>query len=34
MQFTTVRSNEKDYDLYLNPENLVHRNYEDGKNVS
>ena len=34
MQFTTVRSKEKDYDMYLKSENLVHSNQEDGKNVS
>ena len=33
MQFTTVRSKEKD-DIYLNPEKLVHSNQEHGKNVS
>ena len=34
MQFTTVRSNEKDYDMYLKSKNLVHSNQKDGKNVS
>ena len=34
MQFTTVRSKEKDYDIYLKSEKLVHSNYEHGKNVS
>ena len=34
MQFTTVRSKEKDYDIYLNPEKLVHNQQEHGKNVS
>ena len=34
MQFTTVRSKEKDYDMYLKSENLVHSKQEDGKNVS
>ena len=34
MQFTTVRSKEKDYDMYLKSENLVHSNQEDEKNVS
>ena len=28
MQFTTVRSKEKDYDIYLKSEKLVHSNYE------
>ena len=31
MQFTTVRSKEKDYDIYLQSEKLVQSNYEDGK---
>ena len=31
MQFTTVRSKEKDYDIYLKSENLVHSNQEYGK---
>ena len=34
MQFTTVRSKEKDYDLYLKSEKLVHRQQEHDKNVS
>ena len=34
MQFTTVRSKEKDYDIYLKSEQLVHSNQEDVKNVS
>ena len=34
MQFTTVRSKEKDYDIYLKSEKLVHRQQEHGKNVS
>ena len=34
MQFTTVRSKEKDYDIYLKSEKLVHREQEHGKNVS
>ena len=34
MQFTTVRSKEKDYDIYLKLENLVHSNQEHEKNVS
>ena len=34
MQFTTVRSKEKDYDLYLKSEKLVHSNQEHEKNVS
>ena len=34
MQFTTVRSNEIDYDIYLNSEKLVHSQYEHEKNVS
>ena len=34
MQFTTVRSKEKDYDMYLKSEKLVHRNQESDKNVS
>ena len=37
MQFTTVRSKEKDYDIYLKSEKLVHRKnvsqlFESGKN--
>ena len=34
MQFTTVRSNEKDYDIYLKSEKLVHSQQEHEKNVS
>ena len=34
MQFTTVRSKEKDYDIYLKSEKLVHSNYEHEKNGS
>ena len=34
MQFTTVRIKEKDYDIYLKSENLVHRQQEHEKNVS
>ena len=34
MQFTTVRSKEKDYDIYLKSEKLVHNHQEHGKNVS
>ena len=34
MQFTTVRSKEKDYDIYLKSEKLVHNLYEHDKNVS
>ena len=34
MQFTTVRSKERDYDIYLKSEKLVHSQYEDEKNVS
>ena len=34
MQFTTVRSKVKDYDIYLNSEYLVHRQQEHEKNVS
>ena len=34
MQFTTVRSKEKDYDIYLNSEKLVHSQQENEKNVS
>ena len=32
MQFTTVRSKEKDYDNYLKSEKLVHSNQEHEKN--
>ena len=34
MQFTTVRSKEKDYDIYLKTEKLVHSQQEHEKNVS
>ena len=34
MQFTTVRSKEKDYDIYLKSEKLVHRQQEHKKNVA
>ena len=34
LQFTTVRSKEKDYDLYLMSEKLVHSQQEHKKNVS
>ena len=34
MQFTTVRSKEKDYDIYLMSEKLVHSQQENEKNVS
>ena len=34
MQFTTVRSKEKDYDIYLKLEKLVYRKQEHEKNVS
>ena len=34
MQFTTVRSKEKDYDNYLKSEKLVHSQQEHEKNVS
>ena len=34
MQFTTVRSKKKDYDIYLKSEKLVHSQYEHEKNVS
>ena len=33
MQFTTVRSKEKDYDIYLKSETLVHSQQEHEKNV-
>ena len=33
MQFTTVRSKEKDYDIYLKSEKLVHSNQEHDKNA-
>ena len=32
MQFTTVRSKEKDYDIYLKSEKLVHSQQEHEKN--
>ena len=34
MQFTNVRSKEKDYDMYLKSEKLVHSNQEHETNVS
>ena len=34
MQFTTVRSKEKDYNIYLKSEKLVHSQQENRKNVS
>ena len=34
MQFTTVRSKKKDYDIYLKSEKLVHSQQENKKNVS
>ena len=34
MQLTTVRSKEKDYDMYIKSEKLVQRNQEHEKNVS
>ena len=34
MQFTTVRSKEKDYDIYLKSEKLIHSNQKHEKNVS
>ena len=34
MQFTTVRSKEKDYDIYFKSEKLVHSQKEYEKNVS
>ena len=33
MSFTTVRSKEKDYDIYLKSEKLVHSQSEHEKNV-
>ena len=33
MQFTTVRSKEKDYDIYIKSEKLVQSQYEHEKNV-
>ena len=34
MQFTTVRSKEKDYDIYLKSETLLHSQQEHKKSVS
>ena len=34
MQFTTVRSKENDYDIYLKSEKLVHSQQKHEKNVS
>ena len=34
MQFTSVRSKEKDFDIYLKSEKLVHSIQEQEKNVS
>ena len=34
MQFTTVRSKEKDYDIYLKSDKPVHSHQEHEKNVS
>ena len=34
MQFTTVRKKEKDYDIYLISEKLVHKQQKHEKNVS
>ena len=34
MQFTTVRSKEKDYDIYFKSEKQVHSQQEHEKNVS
>ena len=34
MQFTTVRSKEKDYDIYLKSEKLIHSQLEPEKSVS
>ena len=34
MQFTTVRNKEKDYNIYLKSEKLVHCKQEHEKNVS
>ena len=34
MQFTTVRRKEKDYDIYLKSDKLVHSQLEHEKNVS
>ena len=34
MQFTTVWSKEKDYDIHLNSEKLIHSQLDHEKNVS
>ena len=34
MQFTTIRNKEKDYDIYLKSEKLVHSQQENKKNFS
>ena len=34
MQFTTVKSKEKEYDFYLKSEKLIHSQQEQEKNVS
>ena len=34
MSFTTVRSKEKDYDIYLMSEKLLHSQQEHEKNIS
>ena len=34
MQFTTVRSKEKDYDIYLKSEKKIHSQQQHDKNVS
>ena len=34
MQFATVRNKEKDYDIYLKSEKMVHSQQEHEKNVS
>ena len=34
MQFTTVRSKEKDYDIYLKSEKHVHSNQQHEKNIT
>ena len=34
MQFTTVKNKEKDYDIYLKSEKLVHSQQKHEKNVS
>ena len=34
MQFTTIRNKEKDYDIYLKSEKLVHSQQENEKKVS